>query len=484
MSTEPTIEAPSSREFIDVSPSAIILDENVRTIVDIDPDFYLSVKEHGVQQPVQVWRRDDGQLVLERGQRRLLAAQQSEREFITCEVIERPGADAREVERGRIIRQLGENDHRSGLAASEHVAATTALFELGMKPDEIAKATHRPRKVVREEVKLGRDHGRTVQVMGEEALPLDVAAQLVEFEDDEALHASLASTASQDPGEFRAVLKRAQQERQEELAIAEVRAAAEADGLEFVHPTVRRDAVTGEYEEFGYWLVHRERGEELTEEKAKELGIYVVSASQHGAWEDGEWVYRWQRRTFARNVAEHGYMNRHRQAARGPLTDQQKQERREKRERRAAWKIATEVRHEWIRANLLQQTKMPDGALLWIVKALLHHRDAYHSSISSYATDYLEFAETMLGITHDTDYGKERTALLAAIETGKGQSELRVGLAAAIGCMEHEISNPKQPRYGEDTTAANYLTQLEEWGYQLTEAERALVKTAKKRSRA
>jgi len=467
-------ETPTTREFIDVDPRSIVLDENVRTIVDIDPDFYLSVKEHGVQQPVQVWRRDDGQLILERGQRRLLAAQQTERESITCEVIDRPGTDERELERGRIIRQLDENDHRSPLTPAEHVAATMALFELDMKPDEIAKATHRPRKVVREEVKLGRDHGRTVQAMAEQALPLDVAAELVEFEDDDALHATLAEQARTAPADFRVAVKRAQAARDEARKIDAVRGEVEARGDEFVSPQLHRESDNYEYLSH---LMHPEveatvkNRAQLTEDDARKLGGLVFTASKYWT-SDGE---AWRVLAIVRDPKVHGYIDRYGSSSSGPLTEDQKAERREKRERRKEWTAICEVRTEWIRDELLQRRTLPEDALEWVTRTMIWDRAACPDSWNPHTGKDRDLAAEWLAL--DVAAHNHRASLALAVEASKpGSADLRVALAVALARWEVTLTDPKHPWYADHREAGAYFKQIESWGYALSKHEKTLAK--------
>ena len=68
-------EGVQAEEFLYLDPAAIIVGTNVRT--DLRPDhkeFRKSIKERGVLEAVTVYRDEDGQYVLLRGQRRTVTA--------------------------------------------------------------------------------------------------------------------------------------------------------------------------------------------------------------------------------------------------------------------------------------------------------------------------------------------------------------------------------------------------------------------------
>lgn len=470
---------PTRREFVDVDPNALQLDANVRTLVDVDPDFYLSIKEHGVRTPVQAWRGDDGQLYVEEGQRRLLAARQAGLETITVEVIDRPGADAREIERGRIIRQLAENDHRAALTEAEHVAASAALFDLDMKPDEIAKATHRPRKVVREEVKLARDAGRTVQVMSEHLITLEQAAQLAEFEDDEALHQTLAERAAADPTQFAVDVRKLQQEREQHRQRAAVVAEIEARGDRVV------EGPDTSYEPLSY-LKHPDvvasvkNQAQITVDQARELGGLGFRVKYVERWNGTSYERLYDEHPVIENPSEHGYLPRYSRTSAGELSDEEKQRRREKRARRKEWAAISELRVEWIRDELLQRRKLPDDAIVWVARVLAGDRESYPSEYNPHMAPDRELAMTWLGLHARSSYDSPNA--LAAAATGKGgRDALRVALAVALARMEAYLTNPKSVIYAEAQHHGEYFAQLAEWGYQLTELEYPWTKAAQKK---
>src|SRR6478752_1415349 len=66
--------ATGSHECIDVDPTTLIIGDNVRAAAHLDRQFLASLREHGVMNPIQATRDDNGSLTVKRGQRRTLGA--------------------------------------------------------------------------------------------------------------------------------------------------------------------------------------------------------------------------------------------------------------------------------------------------------------------------------------------------------------------------------------------------------------------------
>ena len=79
--TDEATETVAAEEFLHLDPADIIIGTNVRN--DLRPDhkeFRKSIKERGVLEAVTVYRNEDGQYVLLRGQRRTVTAAEVRRE--------------------------------------------------------------------------------------------------------------------------------------------------------------------------------------------------------------------------------------------------------------------------------------------------------------------------------------------------------------------------------------------------------------------
>lgn len=131
-------EAVQAEEFLYLDPAEINIGTNVRTDVRADhKEFRTSIKERGVLEAVTVYRNEDGQYVLLRGQRRTVTAAEvgTPTGLIPARVVPQP-ADA-----DRTGDQMVENIHRAGMREAEIVAGVEQLALLGVSAAQIAKRT-------------------------------------------------------------------------------------------------------------------------------------------------------------------------------------------------------------------------------------------------------------------------------------------------------------------------------------------------------
>lgn len=460
-----------SARVVEVAPGDAIIDPNVRTQVQLDKPFLDSIKQSGFLQLPMGWQDDEGRVHIEVGQRRMLAARELELE--TVQVIVRPRVEA---EQARIVEQLAENERRSGLSDTDRVAAWQQLSLFGMPIDDIAKQTGTPRARVRQAVKLTQDAPRTAEVMAEHALTLDQAAQLVEFEDDPALHETLAETGRKRPSEFDFEVQRAHRTRESAAGLAALREKIEETGARFISPDLVRDAAEAEYISI-HAVTHPKAGSRynVTPEEAADIGGLVYTGREYTIHSTN--AVEWKLERYIERFEEHGYArySSYGASARGPLTDTEKQERREKRERRANWKLISEIRVQWIRDELLQRKTMPDGALTWVARAIAGDSATVPSSYNPHMARDRDVAIEWLGLPEPLPgtHAPDSTRLAEAAAQRPGRSDIRVALAIALARWEVTLCDPKSPDYAEAKSAGRYLAQLGQWGYQLTDTERA-----------
>ena len=141
----PAGEATEAEEFLHLDPAAIIIGSNVRTDLRADhKEFRKSIKERGVLEAVTVYRNEDGQYVLLRGQRRTVTAAEvgTPTGRIPARVVPQPD-DA-----DRIGDQMVENIHRAGMRETEIVAGVEQLALIGVSAAQIAKRTSIDRSTV------------------------------------------------------------------------------------------------------------------------------------------------------------------------------------------------------------------------------------------------------------------------------------------------------------------------------------------------
>ena len=121
--TDTTITAPVQHEagvLEHLDPAGLVIETNVRTEgLVLDEEFVDSVRTHGVLVPVLGWRDTDGAVHVRAGQRRTLAARESQIATIPVYVVQADD-DSTAV---RIVEQLVENEHRQTLTDTDRLAA-------------------------------------------------------------------------------------------------------------------------------------------------------------------------------------------------------------------------------------------------------------------------------------------------------------------------------------------------------------------------
>src|SRR5213592_3325831 len=105
-----TERATGPHECIEVDPTTLIIGDNVRAAAHLDRQFLGSLREHGVMNPIQATRDDNGTLTVKRGQRRTLGAVKAGLATVPVLVV----ADDTD-EADRIVKQWHENERRDAL---------------------------------------------------------------------------------------------------------------------------------------------------------------------------------------------------------------------------------------------------------------------------------------------------------------------------------------------------------------------------------
>src|SRR5882757_7396209 len=159
-----------------LDPNTVLLDANVRTDAMLTKDFITSVEQLGVLTPVVAVRTDDGQIYIRMGKRRTLAAIQAGRQL---PVVVTTDDHADQVH--RILSQLHENEHRSGMSTHDKVAAVEQLSLYGLSPAQIAKATPYRRPEVDQALTASQSAVAKGTAERYDFLTLDGAAALAEF---------------------------------------------------------------------------------------------------------------------------------------------------------------------------------------------------------------------------------------------------------------------------------------------------------------
>jgi ParB family transcriptional regulator, chromosome partitioning protein len=140
----PTTEIPTSGEptgtLEHLSPSDLVLDDNVRDAAALDAEFVASIKEHGVLTPIAAVRGPDGVLRVRAGQRRTLAAREAG--LPTVPVYVRAASDDGDEKAHvaqRVAEQIVENDHRRALTDAQRARGIQQMIDAGLTVTKVAK---------------------------------------------------------------------------------------------------------------------------------------------------------------------------------------------------------------------------------------------------------------------------------------------------------------------------------------------------------
>ncbi|GAB7005285.1 hypothetical protein JCM18899A_27580 [Nocardioides sp. AN3] len=497
-----------AEEFAYLDPAAIIIGTNVRT--DLRPDhkeFRKSIKERGVIEAVTVYRNEDGQHVLLRGQRRTVTAAEvgTPTGLIPARVVPQP------ADPDRIGDQMVENIHRAGMRESEIVAGVEQLALLGVSAAQIAKRTSIDRPTVNAALAVTKaDQTRNRLDSGD--LTLEEAAFFAEFE-----HDSEAVERLEYAMRYRRSLAHEAQRLRDEAA-ERAADAAEVERLRGEGLPVLTAEEVSEAEQSGEVLrIERlvtEDGEPLAEEEWPNVPgarVHVVKEwvypedeydeededgsdnpdGEDGADEDGyetaepyqQYVPVW----VVTDLAASGLRRRGGGSGSGTADstadssdeggeeaeaqrEQQRQERRRVIANNKAWASAETVRREWL-AGFVARKTAPKGAEALICEAVV----TGHHSLSKAMDHRHPMLFTLLGVERPTGYygaGHDECRKIAT-KASTPKAATMTTLAAVVAAWEattgkHSWRNPT-------AWDARVLGALAEWGYQPGEVERILL---------
>jgi ParB family chromosome partitioning protein len=204
---------------------------NVRSDLDLTPEFLASVAEMGVRIPLLVTPHEGGGFLVVEGHRRLAAAVAAGLAEVPC-VLDAGRAGDRA---GQFLDMLVANSdgHRKNFAPVEEAAALFAAHEAGASRTRIRKATGCKAEQVKTALAAGQISGETRAAAGEltNQLTLDELALLAEFDgDQDAVTKILEALRHGYTAEY--VAERIRQDRAEAAEHERLRAELEAAGIE------------------------------------------------------------------------------------------------------------------------------------------------------------------------------------------------------------------------------------------------------------
>jgi ParB family chromosome partitioning protein len=433
-----------------IHPNDILVETNVRTEVKLDRAFVASIREHGVLTPVGCYHNTDGHLTVRMGQRRVLAAREAQLESIPVYIVE---GDESTIT--RLLEQFVENEQRVALTEPERAAFFQQLAFEGLTVPQIAKRTSVPKKVVEAGIKIA-DSEFAQKVAAKHEVTLDQAAAIMEFEGDNEAVNRLVQYAEDAPEQFAHEIQRQRDER------------------------VRREEVAAEQAnliEQGYTILHEapyyddKDTARLTDLTTKE-GADVTVEHLTGVGKDRHayLVWGWNGLTttlYVHNFKTYGFKKRS-NGGNGPMTDEQKAERKTLIANNKAWDSAEVVRREWLTAFLARKT-LPKDAARFVAVALTAHRATVAGGLSKGN----RLAATLLGLAaQDSEWGASPIDPIATTQPARSG---HVAVAVVLAAIEDSTGRHTWRNPGRDAVA--YFEQIAAWGYPLSDVEHIVVGT-------
>jgi ParB family chromosome partitioning protein len=193
----------STAVLIEMDPTTITVETNIRTEATLDAGFLAAIRANGVLTPVLGHRDADGNVRVRACQRRILAAREAGLETVPVYLV-----DAADVDDERIIHQLVENEHRDSMTDTDRLAAYKQLELAGLSVTAIAKRTGTKRDTVKTTLAVT-GNATAATAIKEHPVTLDQAAVLMEFDGEDATVARLIQVATTDPAQFAHAAQRA-----------------------------------------------------------------------------------------------------------------------------------------------------------------------------------------------------------------------------------------------------------------------------------
>ncbi|MHA6781867.1 ParB/RepB/Spo0J family partition protein [Pseudonocardia saturnea] len=474
-------------ELVAVDPRILVVGANVRRDLALDKPFLRSIADRGVREPIIARRGADGVLVVRKGKRRTVAAVEVGRG--TVPVLIEPGHPdsddtpdeleraAREQRVERIVDQLEENQHRTGTSDADEVHAHQQLLDLGLTAGQIARRTHIPTARVRATAAVARSQ-LAAALLDRYPVTLDQAVVIAEFDDHTDTGADavkeLTVAAAKEPAQFDHIAQKLRDERDEAAMVAEAVAGLTGQGLELVDPGNPGDArhISGlrQSEEIP-------SGTELTAEAHAGCPGRAASVEVRRGFDR-----RPQLRIahWCQNPDTHGHVARWTQSATGagasgegagvgPMSDEEKAQRRLVIANNKAWDSATTVRRQWLRRFLASRTP-PRTALVFIAATLGRAGyDLRRAMESGHPTACEVLGHEPVGGVYT---GRPHPIAEAAV-TASPQRATQLALAVLLGAAEDATGRQtwRTPEAGHRA----YFTALRDWGYPLSPVEQLVL---------
>jgi ParB family chromosome partitioning protein len=488
---------------VHVAPGDLLLQRNIR---EAKPDAALnaSVKAVGVLEPITAVLTAESGLLVRYGHRRTLAAIAGEVPTVPV-YIAGSDADDNASEVARIISQRDENTHRAGLTVAEDIGVVETLTGLGLSAAQVAKQARIKRADVDAALTVAGSKIASKAAERYDALTLDQAAVVADFEDDAETVKALVVAATQ--GKFDHAAQQARDARAEQAARQRVIDALADAGVPLTERPSYEDksvlrlsrlsaspegydsiAVEDHTECPGHiawleseWVRVDGNGEVVT--YPDEPDVDADTEEGAAAWEAYEQAYEQVRSTSRqaqRAIATYGCgqwkAQGHRDlhatssTSRTPAAEQTPEEReRAKAERRLviennkAWAASQPVRREFLAAFAKSKTA-PKGTGRFLAVAMCKDSEAHRSTGGN------QLAAEWLNVKgHSAGYG------YSDLTPAKSATEARcvvVALVQVLANYEAALTDHSWRHDGTSNATGRYLRFLKECGYTLSEVEK------------
>lgn len=442
MNATPTLEM--------IDPATLTVDINVRKDAGLTKEFVASIKEHGVMEPVIGHRKEDGTVHVLMGQRRTRAAVEAGRESIPVMIIDSP------EEAERIVTQVVENIQRAELTEADEADAYHQLSLIGVSAAAIAKKTGRTKTTVEGALKAKASEAGAA-ALGK-GWTIEEALIMAEFEGDEDATEELESVIMDEPEQLLHVAQQLRDRRESAVALTALIDELKAQGKAIVENA-------GHYadeENLYVSAANRADGEPATEEDAN---AYLISSDYRGQHNAKPVVTGWKELGFTPKYERYDGGT---QAQKGPMTDEQKAERKTLIANNKAMESATKVRREFVK-TLLARKQAPKGWQYFTVHAITHHSE----TASGYDG---EVAAEMVSAKVE----EEKTWAWNPLRTHVAKSNARPEFSLiALVCAGYEKTIAKDSWRSPGQTHRDYLNQLVTWGYTPSEVEQIIIDSGK-----
>lgn len=443
----------TTQKFDHVDASTVEIEANVRTDVKLDPAFLDSIKEFGILTPVFGRRDSAGTIHVRAGQRRTQAAREL---GVPLPVVYFDSDDQSEEPAWmRAALQLIENDQRSTLNDAERVAAWHQMSLDGLSDSKLAKIVGKPKEIVKAGLAVALSP-TAMNTAAEYDIDLLQLATIAEFDEHPDIAESLVKTAINYPYDFDHAVARARRTALHATLSKELTDKLVAEGKTVFS--------ADEYNAQEVYSIERlQRDEESDVE-------FVEGAHEGYAIKISYYNDQVEAVPVVKDLAAYGYKlpswmtsGGGTETRTGPMTDEQKAERRHIIACNRAWLAGEPVRREWVKSFLSRKTLPRDGGTV-IAVALTRHAYAVNNVDDSNAHDFLGIERAM--------GGREANALAHRVEAQPNSAGL-VTLALILGKLEGTTG--KNTWRNPTPEARFYLNTLRDWGYNLSDVEQIAI---------